>query len=473
MQHRVLVDLMSQKLQSLQARVAQLLARRNVPKLSQELAHKISQEETTGLAYVFWARTLVLTLLAVWVGITLPFERSALYLGAITVFFLVGIATYGAALCCKRRTLIIGVLLSIDSAMLTYILIFPNSFGLDGWTPQLNLRSPGFLYVGVFLTAMSLSYKPALVVWVGVVTIVTWATGYLWVVYLPETQFFSSREVLDQDLDLDAVIAIVLAPNAVGFARLSNQIVFLGLVTIILTFAVWRSRRLVIKQVASETQRLALSRYFSPNIVQNIAERGFDEPSVQPVAVLFADIVGFTSISERLEPNALIGLLREFHGRMAHTAFEHDGTVDKFIGDAIMVHFGTPQVRNDDAVRALKCAAQMIREVEAWNEERALNGEEPVRVGIGLHYGDVIVGNIGDERRMEFTVLGDTVNVASRLEHLTRKLGASVVVSADLVAGVERLGFAPDQILPALQPDQAMKVRGRASPVTTWHDGPR
>lgn len=130
----------------------------------------------------------------------------------------------------------------------------------------------------------------------------------------------------------------------VSLTTLQYQIFFLVLVTVILTLTVWRSRRLVQRQVAAEFERSALSRYFSPNIVRELSSgRGaLDQPARQQVAVLFADMVGFTAMSERLSPEALLDLLRDFHSRLARIAFAHDGTVDKYIGDEIMVHFGTP-----------------------------------------------------------------------------------------------------------------------------------
>jgi len=187
---------------------------------------------------------------------------------------------------------------------------------------------------------------------------------------------------------------------------------------------------------------------------------------VQPAAVLFADMVGFTAISERLAPDALMALLREFLGRLARIAFQHGGTVDKYIGDAIMVHFGTPRPRPDDPARALACAAAMIAEIRRWNDERRARGEPPVAVGIGVHYGDVLVGNIGDTRRLEYTVLGDTVNVASRLERLTREAGSPLVVSEALVAAVRVCGG--EALLAPFRPDQAHTVRGRREPVAVW-----
>lgn len=434
------------------------------------LKEVMSREEMAGLAYVFWGRSFVLGLLAVWIALTLPIDRSYLYLTAIGVFVLLGAAPYLLARQGVGGTALLAAFLLFDAAVLSYLLIVPNPYNLEGWTPQLNLRAPGFLYLGVFLVAMALSYKPALVLWAGLATIMTWSVGYLWVVSLPETVFFSSRQILGQGLTINQVLSTILDPNAVGLARLTNQLVFLVLVTAILTLTVWRSRRLVRKQVAAEAQRLSLSRYFSPNIVRDLSsnEEALQRPKVQPVAVLFADIVGFTAISERLEPDALVDLLRGFHGRMARAALAQDGTVDKFIGDAIMVHFGTPHRKTDDPVRALSCARDMIDEINQWNRERAALNAPAIKVGIGVHYGEVIVGNIGDERRLEYTVLGDTVNVASRLEHLTREVGAQLVVSQELVTAAKDCGADPMHILPDLRRDESRTVRGRLKPIEVW-----
>ena len=317
---------------------------------------------------------------------------------------------------------------------------------------------------------MALSYSPGLVVWTGIVSIAAWSAGFLWVANLPDLLPSSSRDVLDSGLSAQAVISNFLDPHKVSLTTWYNQIVFLVLVTLILALTVWRSRQLVRRQVATEAERAALSRYFSPNIVRELSTNGraLEQPTVQPAAVLFADMVGFTAISERLAPDALVGLLREFHGRLARVTFAHDGTVDKYIGDAIMAHFGTPRPQKDDPARALACAAAMIAEIQGWNAERAKAGEAPIGVGVGVHYGEVLVGNIGDERRLEYTVLGDAVNVASRLERLTRQTGAHLMVSDDLIRAVRGCGVEPSSIVEGLHRDQARTVRGRHEPVAVW-----
>ena len=433
----------------------------------------MAREEAAGLVYVFWGRLAVLGLLAVWIASTLPMERAVWYLAAIALFAAMGTIPYVLRRKRGGDTVIMAAFLLMDAAALSYVLLVPVPFEIEGWTPQMNLRTSAFLYLGVFVVSMALSYKPALVVWTGLVAIVAWSLGYLWVATLPGAVPFSARDVLDRVLAPEMAIGTILHPNAVALNRLSNQVVFLGLVTLILVLAVWRSRRLVRRQVAAEAQRAELSRYFSPTIVRELSAGRWkpDEPGVRPVAVLFADMVGFTAISERLPPDALIALLRGFHGRLARVAFDHDGTVDKYIGDAIMVHFGTPLPRPDDAVRALSCAAGMADVIDQWTGERIAAGEPPIAVAIGAHYGQVVVGNIGDQRKLEYTVLGDTVNVAGRLEKLTREVGATLVVSDDLVTAARNGGADPATVLANLRDGGTHQIRGRQEPVTVWCAG--
>jgi adenylate cyclase len=435
------------------------------------VAAGIRREERTGLGYMFWGRLLALGMLALWVAATLPFERSGAYLAAIVLFAVLGAPPYFLARWGLGGWKVTAFFLLIDVALLTYILIAPPPFFGESWTPQLTLRLPNFLYLGVFLVGMALSFSPALVIWTGFSAVAAWTAGVLWIASLPDSLASSSRDVLDRGSSTIDVMERFANPKYVSLTTLYNQIVFLTLITLVLAIAVWRSRQLVRRQAAAEAGHAALSRYFSPNIVRELSTRAeaLATPSVQPVAILFADMVGFTAISEHLPPTSLVDLLREFHGRLERVAFEHGGTIDKYIGDAIMVNFGTPRTRKDDPARALSCAAAMLDEIQSWNAKRTQTGEVSIGLGIGVHYGDVLVGNIGGARRLEYTVLGDTVNVASRLERLTRDIGAVLVVSDDLVRAVRSCGVEPSAVIQGLRPDETRTVRGRREPVAIWY----
>jgi adenylate cyclase len=153
---------------------------------------------------------------------------------------------------------------------------------------------------------------------------------------------------------------------------------------------------------------------------------------------------------------------------MAREVFAHEGTVDKYIGDAIMATFGTPHAGERDASNALACAKAMMASITAWNAERAARSALEIRIGIGLHFGPAVMGDIGDEQRLEYAVIGDTVNVASRLEALTRKVGAPLVISGDAVDAVRRETGGDGAALAGLEEREPAEVRGRAAKVPVW-----
>jgi adenylate cyclase len=232
-----------------------------------------------------------------------------------------------------------------------------------------------------------------------------------------------------------------------------------------------RLRELERRHAAAERARTNLARYFSPNLVDLLAER--DEPlgavRRQTVAVLFADIVGFTRMAERMMPEAVVTLLRQFHDRMTAQIFACGGTVEKYIGDAIFAVFGLLDAAPDDAANALKCADLMLKALDEWNGQRQAGGEPPLRIGIGLNYGAAVIGDVGSDQGLSFTVIGDTVNTASRLQGLTRSLATPLVAGDALVAAID--GVPPPDIaalLAGLEDRGAQQLRGRSEPVRVW-----
>ena len=177
-------------------------------------------------------------------------------------------------------------------------------------------------------------------------------------------------------------------------------------------------------RAAAERARNNLSRYFSPNIVEMLAEQ--DEPlgavRRQTVAVLFVDIVGFTRMAERMTPEAVVTMLRQFHERMTAQIFACGGTVEKYIGDAIFAVFGLPESGPGDAANALQMRRADDRGAGRLEHRAHAAGDPPLAIGIGLNYGPAVIGDVGSAQSLSFTVIGDTVNTASRLQGLTRTL---------------------------------------------------
>jgi adenylate cyclase len=265
------------------------------------------------------------------------------------------------------------------------------------------------------------------------------------------------------------MLATYFDPNYVSILKYENEMIAFLLVTAGLALLVRRSRVLVSERAEAERARGNLARYFSPKVVEVLAER--DQPlgrvRRQAVGVLFADLVGFTTLAESMTPEQVMAMLRGFHGRMEDEVFRHGGCLEKFIGDALLATFGVPDTGARDAADTLACARGMIAALEAWNTERAAAGQPPLRMGLGLHYGQAVLGDIGSERSMAFATVGDTINVASRLQSLTRDLDVTLVVSGEFVAALEREGADP-ALAAGLAPRGARALRGRDHAMEVW-----
>jgi len=159
-------------------------------------------------------------------------------------------------------------------------------------------------------------------------------------------------------------------------------------------------------------------RYFAPNVAAQIAEQtGAVQLGGQkrPVVIFFSDIRGFTAMSETMSPDNIATLLTEYFTEMVELVFEHGGTLDKFMGDAMLALWGAPIVHEDDADRAMQCALDQLTALEKLNRKWKAEGRPELGVGFGINFGEVFAGNIGSDRRLEYTVIGDAVNTASRL----------------------------------------------------------
>lgn len=225
------------------------------------------------------------------------------------------------------------------------------------------------------------------------------------------------------------------------------------------------------QRAAAERARTNLARYFAPNLVEMLADR--DEPlgpvRRATVAVLFVDIVGFTGMAEAMPPEQVLTLLRDFHERMAAQIFACGGTVEKYIGDEIFAVFGLLKAEESDAANALRCANGMLTALDAWNAERIGRGEPALSIGIGLNYGPAVMGDVGSDQGLSFTVIGDTVNTASRLQALTRELGTPLVVADALISNIETARPADAAtLLSALTNHGDQALRGRSRAVCIW-----
>ncbi|GLR83855.1 adenylate/guanylate cyclase domain-containing protein [Bradyrhizobium iriomotense] len=359
-------------------------------------------------------------------------------------------------------------LLFCDLALLTFILVVPNPFSSAHWPVAVQFHFGNFIYFFVLLSGATLAYSWRTVIAMGTWTAALWMIGVAWVWWQPDRAPELTARIAAA-VGSDHNLFRLISPSSINFGGRIQEIVVFMIVAVTLAVAVRRSNDLLIRHAAVERERGNLARYFSPNVVEELS--GHDEPlkqvRTQNVAVLFVDIVGFTAFADARTPEEVVGTLREFHALMEQEVFRHSGTLDKYLGDGLMATFGTPFVGKTDAINALRCAQAMMAAADRWSEKRRAAGEVPMRVSFGLHYGPVVLGDIG-LTCLEFAVIGSTVNAASRLEALTRTLDCALVASDDLVrrARIE-LGGA-DAVFRPLIAQAPQTIRGLERPIAIW-----
>jgi adenylate cyclase len=188
----------------------------------------------------------------------------------------------------------------------------------------------------------------------------------------------------------------------------------------------------LLENISNEKRlKSTMSRYMDPGIAAQMLASGAEMLGGKNVnaTILFSDVRSFTTITEQLGAQGTVALLNEYFTLMVDCIQREEGMLDKFIGDAIMAAFGIPVAHDDDADRAVRTAVAMIRELRAWNATRVGEGKLPVDIGIGLNTDNVVSGNIGSKKRMDYTIIGDGVNLAARLESACKQYGAHILIS--------------------------------------------
>ncbi|MCL2608851.1 MAG: HAMP domain-containing protein [Treponema sp.] len=237
-------------------------------------------------------------------------------------------------------------------------------------------------------------------------------------------------------------------------------------------------KRYAFEAVLAKKKEQRIRQIFQKYVPATVIERFFASPEKMLVgdnrnlSILFSDIRSFTTISEGMAPDDLVNSLNRYFSGQVDIIYGRGGVVDKYIGDAIMAFWGAPNLGGDDALQSVLAGLDMIDQVGLFNENQRSLGKPEFRIGIGLNYGEVTVGNIGSERKMDYTVIGDSVNLASRMEGLTKNYGFGILLSESVHAQILRTGIPEGENLDFRLID-TVAVKGKARGVKIYTVGRR
>jgi adenylate cyclase len=322
------------------------------------------------------------------------------------------------------------VLATGDAAIV--VLALHQGLAASGLAGNWIAALPAVWAAPIVLSVGALRYSPAVQLWV-TATLMAGAAG---VALAAGFSDFPPGRSGAEGSGIEREVGRLFALRA--YAIRVMMVALIGLTTLVVMV---RARRLLVRAVSETARRASLARFLPAEIVPLVEKHqigSLRRGRRQQATLLFVDMRDSTALAEQMEPERLSVFVSAFRRRVARAAQAHRGVVDKFIGDGALLVFGTPEPAPDDPARALACARTLLALIERWNAKRRF--DPPVRIGIGVHAGEVYCGVIGDEQRLEFTVLGDAVNVAARIEQATKTRGVPFLASEAVVAAAGETG---------------------------------
>jgi len=286
------------------------------------------------------------------------------------------------------------------------------------------LKAPTLLYVFIFIALRALRFEPRIVLIAGLVAAAGWGGMMTYAMTIDPLDHMLTRNYVEY-----------LTSNKILIGAEIDKMLTILLVTGILALALGRARHLLVTSVAEGAKARDLARFFAPEVADKItaAEQQIlaGQGDARDAAILMVDLRGFTRMAADMIPGEVIGLLAEYQTRVVPMIRRHGGVIDKFMGDGIMATFGALAPSATFAADALRAVEDLLTDVARWNAERQEAGAPPLVVNAGLASGRVVVGAVGDADRLEYTVIGDAVNLAAKLEKHNKAEGSLAVVTAE------------------------------------------
>jgi len=299
--------------------------------------------------------------------------------------------------------------------------------------PSFYLKAPTLLYIFIFIALRALRFQANYVLLAGLTAVLGWLTL---VAYASFEGGLVTRDYIDY-----------MTSNTILLGAEFDKIISISMVTLILAFAITRARVMLIGAVVKETEARELSRFFDADVARQITDAETEIEAGQGVirdgAVVMVDIRGFTILAGNLTARGLMQVLGEYQARIVPTIQDAGGNIDKFMGDGIMATFGAAKPSDTAAADALRAVDAICAEAEHWARERAAEGKEPILIGASVAAGPLLFGAVGDETRLEYTVIGDAVNVAAKLEKQNKEEGSAAITNLATYELAKAQGYQP------------------------------
>ena len=311
------------------------------------------------------------------------------------------------------------VFISIDVAILSALIATQPLYESIDLPQAVNFRNTIFPYFFVVLGVSAFSFSPGMVLWTGVAGVIGWLSAFAWSIQ-DMTVRFDWTDIGPAPTN-EHFISIFLNPNWIGTGSRIQESVMFMVVAILIAVVMWRARNTVRRQLELDEERRTITEVFGqfvPKAIADalIADRGALEPVERDATILFSDIAGFTEMTERHGAQKIVQILNTYFDEITRIIGGYDGVITQFQGDAILATFNVPLEDPEHAVKAVRAA----RDIQALVREKTFDGTK-IRARVGVCTGPVLAGNIGGGGRQNYTVHGDTVNLAARLEALNKE----------------------------------------------------
>lgn len=324
--------------------------------------------------------------------------------------------------------------IAIDMALL-YGLIW--SFHLQYMQPaSFYLKAPTQQYVYIFIALRALRFEVQYVVLAGAAAAFGWVAMIGYVIFGDPHSTMITRNYVEY-----------LTSNSILVGAEVDKIVTIAAVTTILAFAIHAARRMMTQAVTGAQAQENLSRFFAPEIAQHISRSGdaisAGDGEAREAAILNLDVRGFTALASSASPQEVMSVLADYQRRMVPIIQRHGGAIDKFLGDGIMATFGATRPLEDYAARAMAALEECMEAASAWSAEQAAQGRPPLTINGALASGRIVAGAVGDATRLEYTVIGDAVNLSAKLEKHNKVQGCRALALKDTYDAACAQGYEP------------------------------